>query len=396
MKLPKHSCPFAASSVAALTLLMSHAAGALDLDIHGAMAQGLVYSEGNEVISGSEDFSTDLNEVALNARTVIGGNALLSGQLLSRRFGDAADGTLRVDFLQLDYQRPVSARTNLGGRAGRVKNPYGLYNTTRDVVFSRPGITMPSSVYFEGAGLRDLFFSSDGIQLYGTHLGPHLTHEFTIGATLYDGDSESAFGALLPPGSQGDIDIEDFIQAQWLVEASGGTGLRGGLSYLGARLDYQSDNPSSDPLVGTSLDADLYVASLQWRAQNYELTAEYRLADVATESPFGSEKIDSDGAYVQYRRFLDSGASWYLRFDASFANRNDRDGRSFAQSTGQPRFSQFAYHHVLGWRSAPAQNWGLFAEYHYVDGTEGQGASAAQVPMERYTQAIYLMLAYRF
>jgi hypothetical protein len=395
MNMHAHACPLLAYWLGGAALLCSGAAWSLDLDIHGAMAQGLVYSDGNEVISGSENISSQFNEVALNARTVVGGNVLVSGQLLSRRFGAAADGNLRVDYLQLDYQRALSAQSSLGGRFGRVKNPYGLYNTTRDVVFSRPGITMPSSVYFEGAGLRDLFFSSDGVQLYGTHLGPHLTHEFTIGATVYDGASESAFDALLPSESQGDINIEDFVQAQWLIEASGGTGLRGGLSYLGAQLDYQSDSPE-DPLRGSSLSADLYVASLQWRAEHYEITTEYRLADVQTQSPLGSQQIDSDGAYIQFRRFLASGASWYLRFDASFADRRDRDGRNYAQTTGLPRFSQFAYHHVVGLRSAPANNWGLFGEYHYVDGTEGQGASADQLPTERYTHAVYLMLAYRF
>lgn len=395
MKMCAIACPTLTRWLGIAAVLCSPAVWSLDLDIHGAMAQGLVYSDGNEVISGSEDLSSQFNEVALNARTVIGGNVLVSGQLLSRRFGAAADGNLRVDFLQLDYQRPLTSQTSLGGRLGRVKNPYGLYNTTRDVVFSRPGITMPSSVYFEGAGLRDLFFSSDGAQLYGTYLGSRLTHEFTLGTALYDGVSESAFGALLPNESQGDINLENFVQAQWLVEASGGTGLRGGLSYLGAELDYQSDDPA-DPLRGTRLDAKLYVASLQWRAESYELTTEYRLADLATESPFGPQQIDSDGAYIQYRRFLQSGASWYLRFDASFANRADRDGRDFAQSTGMPRFTQFAYHHVIGLRSAPANNWGLFAEYHYVDGTDGQGASADEMPTERQTQALYLMLAYRF
>jgi hypothetical protein len=46
-------------------------------------------------------------------------------------------------------------------RVGRIKTAYGLYNTTRDVPFTRPSIVLPQSIYFERT--RNLTVSADGV-----------------------------------------------------------------------------------------------------------------------------------------------------------------------------------------------------------------------------------------
>ncbi|MEZ5578375.1 MAG: hypothetical protein R3F40_02450 [Candidatus Competibacteraceae bacterium] len=55
----------------------------------------------------------------------------------------------------------------LGQSFGRFKIPFGLYNDTRDVIFTRPTILLPQSIYQERT--RDLAISADGGIFYGEH-----------------------------------------------------------------------------------------------------------------------------------------------------------------------------------------------------------------------------------
>src|SRR5207253_8304859 len=59
----------------------------------------------------------------------------------------------------------------LGFRAGRVKVPFGLYNTTSDIDAARNSILLPQSVY--PITNRDYLLAQTGGEVYGyKHLGP--------------------------------------------------------------------------------------------------------------------------------------------------------------------------------------------------------------------------------
>lgn len=366
-----------------------------ELDIHGALAQGYLRSYGNSVRPDSEEGTADFREVVVNGRSLIGGKVLLSGQLIALSDGAADDGKLRLDYLQLDYLRMLTEHAGVGLRLGRVKNPYGLYNSTRDVVFSRPSIIMPTSVYYAGAGLRNLFFSNDGAQLYALHNGQRFTQDWIVGIARGDSVAKQLRTAVAPATSTGPIDVSGFFTAQWLIENASGRGFRGGLSYLGADAAYRSTGEPGD-LPSTHLDADIGVASAQWREQAYTITAEYRYSRLNIETAGFPSRQRSEGAYVQWRGMLNPRWEIYARYDWSVLDSRDRDGRDYASQTGRPRHERFSRDVTLGLSFAPTASWGAFAEWHGIDGTADAARSSDGEPGERRWQVLYLMLAYRF
>ncbi len=368
------------------------------LTMHGALAQGYVRSTGNNYYGDSMGSgSRDLYEVALNGSMSLHPKLLVTGQLMARREGSQDRAEIRVDFLQADYQVVTTARGSFGLRLGKLKNPYGLYNASRDVVFSRPGITMPASVYFTGLGLRDLLFSTEAGQLYGSWQWGNSVSEFVAGvAPTFDATSlfTRAFG-LSDEFSGLSIKARDFTVAQWSQDWGLGQ-LRTAVSYLGARLTVSADDPNAFAPVD-NLDADLWVASVQWQNPLSSVTGEYLYSYTCTQSFQGSDCSSSDGAYVQYRRIATPTVSWFLRYDLRWSDRNDRSGREYAQQTGRDRADRYSRDHVLGadWKFSPG--WGLFAEYHYIIGA----AQASRVDnpdgeIDDRSQMLLLMLGYRF
>lgn len=366
-----------------------------ELDVHGSLGQGYVHSDGLEVFSGSEEGSARLNEVAVNVRSLVADRVLVSGQVLSRRAGDRSEGKLRLDYLQADYSQLLTDSLGLGLRAGRVKNPFGLYNSSRDVVFSRPGITTPKAVYFDDSTVRDLLFASDGAQLYGQILGARFVQDLVIGASdgsSLEDDLEESFGDF---GALGRLQVSNFRLAQWMIQDISGQGFKGGLSYLGAKLSFEPTPSETPTFPATTLDSRIYVGSLQYRAASDVLTFEYRMNDQETTAFGQSESTRSEGAYVQWERLFSARLKTLMRYEWSVADRNDRSGRRASERSGQPRYTRFEKDWVLGINYLPDRHWGAFAELHLVDGT-AQTQNSGQGEAERYWEVLYLMLAYRF
>ena len=137
-----------------------------DLQFHGFLSQGYLLSDGNNFYGNSLRGSTDYTEAGINSAWRASPTLNFSGQIISRDAGNTDNGDIKVDFLFADLKTFESDSSGLGFRLGRVRNAFGLYNDTRDVLFTRPTILMPQAVYFEGNGFRELFFASDGVQLY--------------------------------------------------------------------------------------------------------------------------------------------------------------------------------------------------------------------------------------
>jgi hypothetical protein len=135
------------------------------LQIHGFLSQSGIWTSDNNFFGDSDDgISTGFTELGLNASYRFGANTLLPGQVLSRRAGEEDDGSLRLDFAQLSHVVSIGAG-EAGIYLGKTKLPYGLYNETRDVAHTRPGIILPQSIYFDRT--RDLALSATGVQVYG-------------------------------------------------------------------------------------------------------------------------------------------------------------------------------------------------------------------------------------
>ena len=135
--------------------------------VHGFMSQALILTDHNDFFgpSSRDTGSLEYTELGLNASFRPRSNVLVAGQVLSRKaggYGDAWQPTL--DYGVIDYQLLSEEERVLGLQVGRFKNPFGIYNQTRDVPSTRAGILLPQSIYFDRS--RSLGLASDGITVY--------------------------------------------------------------------------------------------------------------------------------------------------------------------------------------------------------------------------------------
>jgi hypothetical protein len=346
---------------------------ALDYQVHGFLAQGFVLSEGNDFYGDSTDGSFKFYEAGLNGTIKPMPDLLFAGQVVARDAGSTDDGKPRLDFAFADYSFRSGASGDAGVRAGRVKNFFGLHNATRDVVFARPGVVMPS-VYYDAQGARSLLFSSDGVQAYGSASWGE--HDTSLVAS-YAVTDEPAY----QPYDDFDLKLDDFLVARVQDEWDGGRWTNG-LSYLQGTLGF-----------GAGFDADfaLYLLSTRYNAARYSVTMEYGLTTFDAGAGFESK---SDAIYLQGDFLLTPEWSLMARWDSTFSNRNDREGDACTDDIGFPadRHQCFAHDLSVGasWKS---QHWGAWAEYHLIDGLATASDEESSDP---HWSMLLLMAAYRF
>jgi hypothetical protein len=373
-------------------------ARALDYQVHGFLAQGFVLSEHNDFYGDSTGGSFEFYEAGLNGTIKPLPSLLVSAQVLARDAGATDDGKPRLDYGFLDHTFP-GASGDAGVRAGRVKNPYGLYNDTRDVVFARPGVLLPQSVYFESQGARSLLFASDGLQAYGGFTrGEHYTSLVATWApdkTLRDDEAERLIG---DSADDGDVRIEDFHFARLLTDWNGGH-VTTALSYVHGLLDFR---PDAGVPLDYGLRFTLYTLSARYSGRRFSVTSEYGLTDsrgtFETGGPPAHFDAKSEGIYVQGDWLLTPAWTVIARWDSTFSNRNDRDGDACSTGFGAAdRHQCFAHDASLGARWHSPQHWGVFAEYHYIDGLATASARDNEGDTLRpHWSMLVLMAAYRF
>lgn len=156
----------------------------------------------------------------------------LSGQLLHRRAGEGSNGGIHIDFGFLDYNFANTPAAEIGIRLGRMKNPFGFYNDTRDVPFTRPSILLPQSIYFDRT--RNLALASDGIQVYGESRADW-------------GNITVQFGAAFPQVDGHDTEISVLRSLQHRGD------LKTKLSYIGRILYEQADGKLRLAISGAKL-----------------------------------------------------------------------------------------------------------------------------------------------
>jgi hypothetical protein len=379
-------------------LVFARPTWAFDYQVHGFGSQAYLISEGNNYFGDSTNGSHDFYEAAVNGSVVLGSGLLASAQVMVRDAGLTDTGKPRLDYALLDWNALQGVSSSAGIRIGRVKNTMGLYNDTRDVIFARPGILLPQSVYYDGAGLRGIFFSSDGVQLYGsTTLGRHELGFSLNGALNRDftrKEREVLLGGLGLGTFPDDIRVRDLAFGQVLDSYDGGR-FTFGLSYAQARLEVE---PSATFPIDAELKARLYVASMRYNAERFSVTAEYMYTRSKTDSSvIGDTAGASDGGYVQFDLRLTPKWSTYARYDATFLDADDRDGSDNEALTGMPRYGRFAHDLMIGASWKPDSHWGFWAEAHRIYGTAT--APALDNPggaLDEHWTLFTVMAAYRF
>ena len=276
----------------------------------------------------------------------------LGVQLFARQLGPIGDYKAILDWYYLDYHW----KDWLGLRAGRVKLPFGLYNTISDVDSARTAILLPQSIY--PAQNRDFLLAQTGGEVYGyTRLGAPGALEYR----LYAG---TIFIEVTPqptsPITVVSLDVP-YVAGGRLLWSPPLDGLRLGASLQFLRLDTSLAIAQKSP-VSVKIPATLWVASAEYLIRDWQFAAEYSRWLVKAESSdtasFPNSATTSERAYAlaSYRVSpLWAAGAYYSLY---FPNVDKRSGRD-------------AYQHDLALTVRFDVNsfWLIKLEGHYLHGT---------------------------
>jgi hypothetical protein len=393
---------------ALIGLIACSSAQAFDYQIHGYAAQGFVLSSGNDFFGHSTSGSLDYYEAGLNAEVQLQSNLLVAAGGAVRAAGITDSGRPRLDYALLDYRflPGISANAgfdaNAGLRLGKVKNAMGFFNETRDVVFTRPSILLPS-VYGDNQNQRNLVFAAPGAQLYGNLIWGR--QEFSLQGTVSSnrGVSQIEDRLLVTLSVPYSLQIQDSWNAQLMDSIDGGRWQFGVSTFYG-RFILSAAVPTSPPeAVYGSFGASLDVFSIRYNAEKFSLTAEYSInpnSDLLTLAgqTLQNFEIIGDSAYLQGDYRFNSRWGAMARLDTLFRDRSDRDGRAFAAANpGADPASRYGYDFTVGLNWRYGEHWGLWGEYHLIDGTANvQPLQNQGRKLSDHWSMLMLMAGYKF
>jgi len=384
-----------------LLILGSHQASANSafdtFQLHGFVNQGYFISSSNNVFgkSSSNTGSLGLTEIGINASTRPFSQLGFAAQGIYRKAG-ALSNNVQIDFALVDWTFYNTGDTQAGVRLGRIKNPIGFYNETRDVAFTRPSILLSQGIYYER--LRNLFLSADGMQLYAnksTSVG-----EFSLQVNIgkpqdAKNELEHAYFSFDAPGY---LKAKTAKLAKLAYESNTGA-TRFAITYIDLDLNYQAE--TNDVLNPGDLAVDALMFSAQQRLNNFTLTGEYYIQDNAV-SDFGLLIPNMETTTISYSLqadyLLNPSVQLNLRYDAVYMDKNDKNGVKHAVNTGRPKHSAYTKNSMVGLRWMPSNQWMLRAEYHLINGTST--LSHADNPdvnsLKKDWDLFALQLSYRF
>nr|WP_158651704.1 hypothetical protein [Marinobacterium profundum] len=376
-----------------------------NLRMNGFVTQGYFLSDHNNIYGNSESGSFDFRELAINASWRPRSDLLVAGQLMSRRAGNVNDGSPQVDYLLLDWRAQDGLETQSGLRLGRLKVPYGFYNDTRDVAFTRPSILLAQEIYYDM--LRDLTLSVDGAGFYrqGTAAGLNLDLDLVLGApkrnvaveyTYLGGDMPGKFDSGM--AVVGRLMLSD-PQARW----------RAAISLSSFDLDYDAfDDPVPELLPGDGqLHVDIAVLSAQAGYRSWVFTAEYILQHIDWSELGGvvalKPEVDLEAFYLQAQYRFSSQWDLVLRYGEAYLDRDDRGGLDYQARlaelgiASQPA-ARYARDLTLGVGWQPSPDWLLRAEWHRVRGALWlpRQDNPDDLQLERNWNLFALQATYRF
>lgn len=305
---------------------------------------------------------TRFTELGVNAIWQLHDKFQLSGQLLHRRAGNSDEDGLRLDYAQVNWTWLHTGDTRLGLKFGKPKLPYGLYNETRDVPFTRPGILLPQSIYYDT--IRDFVLAAPGAYLHGTRVGDFGAVEINLGIVRPSFDSQS-FERNFFRDIPGELRGHNSRVASVRWETPTDTTLA--LYHVDLDSRYKPAGPvlcqTPPPLLcdfppGT-LNLSSWLVSLQQRIDTFTLTAELAMPRLERRD-FGP----LDGTI--------KGRSWYLQGEWRFASEWEamlRYDRQYSDLDRRDDSTKRARDLTVGVRWDATPNLMLRAEYHHIDGT---------------------------
>jgi len=365
--------------------------------VHGFINQGYFLSSDNNVYgnSDSNDGTLDLTEIGINSSVRPLANLRLAIQGVYRHAGKTSNGA-RIDYALLDWTVIEKEDYQLGFRLGRVKNPLGFYNDTRDVAFTRPSIFLPQGIYLERS--RNLYLGSDGVQFYLNNTTSIGDFSLQVNAGKLDDDVKELEIAILRSDAPGYLDIKPAYMGKLEFESNSGA-TRLAFSYADIDMDYKPG--AGDPFSAGDISFELFVFSAQQSFNQITLTAEYQRQHNAFENLgqfYPDYKSPSENYYLQGDYRFNDQFQATLRYDAAYLNKDDQNGKSTAALTGYPSHAAYSKDYMTGIRWTPNISWMVQAEYHRIDGTST--LSFADNPdllsTKQHWNLFALQLSYRF
>lgn len=241
------------------------------------------------------------------------------------------------------------------------------------MAFTRPGILLPQSIYFDRT--RNLGLSGDSVQLYGetaiANLGTVSTQFGVWLPIVSDKDTELAIFGAVP---RGHLNRDVSYIGRGIFETNDKR-LRLGISGIWLNTTYDPEHKSNDLIGPGSFQFSPIYFSAQYNAERWSLTSEYGLRHLKYDHNFGVDSKGNPSGLNGLNRF---GESYYfqgeyrftpkwegiVRYDVYYGDRSDRDG-----SRSSVPHSQFAKDIMVGLRWNVTPQFMLRAEYHRVNGT---------------------------
>lgn len=421
MRLYKYSAKGVSGIVGCISLLVA-AAGTANASqqnpaqIHGFISQGYTWSSQNNFFGKSSDGgSFEHTEAAINISKQFNPHVFGAIQTSLRHAGNTDTledfDDAKIDFALLDISTDVGNNRSAGVRLGRIRNPIGLHNETRDAVFTRSGSFLPQPIYFDALGFRDLLLSSDGIQLYYQRDFAQ-SHYLNIQLQAArprdqaDGPKAEIVGqndlSQLPGHLCGNIPMY-FGRLGYSYNNDSFRAFYTGLKY---KRDYEVESPrQAGSLDAGRVDIDMSILSAELNYELWSFSAEAALIDI-NRSSFANSPRPSHNAfswYVRAQHRLTSDLSLSLRHDRYSYNKDDPSGANFPI-----RHLAYARDTSIAAQWQINKNWFYTAEAHYIEGTGwisaldnpnlyGRGSAADGPPGgHKYWTMLAMMLSYKF
>lgn len=364
---------------------------------HGFVSQGYIKTSDNNFYGDSEDGSWEFTDVGLGGSWRPAKNWQLSAQAIYRQAGETSQDGVNLDYALINYTALNQLNYGLGFRAGRIKNPYGFYNETRDVAFTRPSVLLPESIYQDA--LHELFHSSDSGSVYGyRQWGDLLLNiDLVYGTPNFDEQSENV---LIPGPAPGGMDDERLLLSRTMFDYDAGR-IRGGFSYGKMSSDIEFDSQLAVfGLYSGELDAHLRLWSLEYNWERWQLSSEYQRISLSYRDILGPnyrETNQSEAYYVQTAFQLSSHWRLLARYDVYYPDKDDKSGNQLA-AKGQPKFEAYAKDFTLSARYDINASWMLAAEWHQVRGTAWLSSleNPESADLEKDWNLYSAQLSYRF
>lgn len=353
-----------------------------NVEIHGFISQGYMQSSHNNFFGETDDGTAEFSEVGFNLGTDLGDNLRLGIQIFSRKLGEFGKGEVEIDWAYGDYRY----KDWLGIRAGKMKLPHGLHNTTRDIDFLRTNIFLPQSVYNEA--WRDSVAAIQGGEVYGDiYLGKagNFSYQFQGGICEFDVDSGVVTTTKDQLKLKGmDFDIKDstshYGAATGLVWSAPVDGLKFSLTGWVVNFTLKGETTvGSDETLKFEMETKSrqWTGSIQYEIGDFIISGEYsrNYYDFWSEADkIGNfhDKLETEGYYgaVSYRftDWMEIG-TYYSVYYADIDDKNGKANKTGSRkNAGYNDYDSWLKDLCLSVKFDISENWVLKFEGHKMDG----------------------------